>query len=432
VRDLFRAVIEALFRVLFTYECRGEENVPTSGAAVIAANHPSYLDPVLLSLRIERPIRFMAWDALFRIPLLGAALRLFGAFPVDIRKGRGGSAYSRARALLEQGELVGIFPEGRRSRTGWMESELREGAARLAWQTGVPLVPASIAGAYRAWPHYQSLPHPARIKVRFHEAIDTRAWSGREDDQAVAEIAAELRRRLERSLLPGVKADLRLNLVWRLPPPWPRLYETLPALVAATVVFWKTRALADVVPAYAYLAYLLLDHFFLPQGRLVKWLRNASPVFFLLFYAPRIFTVLDLPQVPAGAALIALLLGSMFPFLYEHGRTALGYIRGLVVAGCLEVGAQLLAPSGLGPHVALPLFAAAYAWERRSVFWRYAVPVLLAYVGFVFLEMGGGGFLLPHATAALLAWLYLRLFPDRPSRPSPEKPPIHGLGLDLR
>lgn len=432
MRAFLRAALEALFRVLFTYECRGEENVPAAGPAVIAANHPSYLDPVLLSLRIERPIRYMAWDALFRIPLLGAALRLFGAFPVDVRKGRGGSAYARARALLEQGELVGIFPEGKRSRAGWMEGQLREGAVRLAWESGVPLVPATIAGAYRAWPHYQSLPRPARIKVRFHQPIETRAWSGRPAEEAVEEIGAEFRRRVERSLLPGVKADLRLDVIWRLPSPWPRMYEAMPALAVATLVFWKTRALPDVLPAYAYLAYLLLDHFVLPQRRLTKWLRNASPVLFLLWYGPRALEALGLPAVPAGAALVAVTLGSLFPHLYEHGRTALGYIRGLVVAACLALAVQYVSPHGFGPHVTLSLFAAAHAWERRTVFWRYAVPVLLAYVAFWVWGLEGGAAMLPHATAALVAWLYLRLLPDRPRRQPPEEPPVRSLGLDLR
>jgi 1-acyl-sn-glycerol-3-phosphate acyltransferase len=111
----------------------------------------------------------MAWDALFRVPLLGALIRAFGAFPVDTRRGKGREAYERAKALVLSGEVVGLFPEGHRSRTGWMEPQLREGAARLSWETGALLVPATIAGAYRAWPHYQSLPRPARIRVRYHE-----------------------------------------------------------------------------------------------------------------------------------------------------------------------------------------------------------------------------------------------------------------------
>ena len=56
--------------------------------------------------------------------------------------------------------MVGLFPEGKRSRTGWMEPSLREGAARLAWETGALLVPATIAGAYRAWPYFAALPRP--------------------------------------------------------------------------------------------------------------------------------------------------------------------------------------------------------------------------------------------------------------------------------
>jgi 1-acyl-sn-glycerol-3-phosphate acyltransferase len=168
IRDALRAVLEAVFRLLFTYDCLDEEKIP-EGAAIIAANHPSYLDSVLLSLQVRRPIRFMAWDGLFRIPLLGALVRLFGAFPVDVRPGRGGHAYAEARRLVEEGELVGIFPEGRRSRSGWMEERLREGAARLALETGAPLVPATITGAFRAWPYFRAVPALARIRVRYHD-----------------------------------------------------------------------------------------------------------------------------------------------------------------------------------------------------------------------------------------------------------------------
>jgi 1-acyl-sn-glycerol-3-phosphate acyltransferase len=206
-REALLAVLEALFRVLFTYDCVGEENVPATGGALVAANHPSYLDPILLSLRVKRPIRFMAWDALFRIPVLGPLIRLLGAFPVDERTGRGRAAYESAKALLEDGTLVGIFPEGKRSRAGWMEEDLRAGAARLALETGVPLVPATIRGAFRAWPYFRALPAPATIHVRYHEPIDPAAYRGLPEDEAVAAVLAELRRRVERTLLPGVKAD---------------------------------------------------------------------------------------------------------------------------------------------------------------------------------------------------------------------------------
>ena len=431
MRRALYGVIEALFRVLFTYDCLGEEKLPESGPAVVAANHPSYLDPVLLSLQVRRPIRFMAWDALFRVPLLGAFIRAFGAFPVDIRKGKGRDAYERARALVEQGEIVGIFPEGRRSETGWMEPVLREGAARLAWETGAPLYPATIAGAHRAWPHFRLLPQPARIRVRYHDPIDPAPWRDQPEDVALPALLGELRRRVERSLMPGVKADLRMNLLYRRPSPWLRAHEYLPPLLLALLAFWKTRSLADVLPAYAYVGYLLVDHYLLPQGRLVKWLRNSSPVLFLLAWGPHALALAGWPPPWATGALTAVTLGALFPYLYERGYTALTFIKGLVAAFLLGTVALRYFPTPAGLHVVVGLYAAAFAWERRTVFWRWSVPILLAYAGYLGLELGRARNVVPAAVAALLGWGLARLFPHREPAPRAEDP-VDGLSLRLR
>jgi 1-acyl-sn-glycerol-3-phosphate acyltransferase len=431
VRPLLQKVLEALFRILFVYRCEGEEHVPDQGPAVVAANHPSYLDPLLLSLQVKRPIHFMAWDALFKVPLLGSLMRAFGAFPVDVRRGKGRDAYEKARALLDQGEVVGLFPEGKRSRTGWMEPALRAGAARLARETGASVVPASITGAFRAWPHYQALPRPSTVRVRFHEPIDSRPYRDLPEEQGVAELLGEIRRRVDRSLLPGVKADLRKNVLYRLPSPWPRMVEVLTPLLAATVVFWKTRSLTAVAPAYLYLAYLFADHLLLPQSRFVKCLRNGSPVFFVLGYGPVVLGAIGAPPVPAGEALAAICLGGLFAYLYDRARVALGAVRGFVAAAALEAAAQWLAPDPLGPHLALPLFLAVYAWERRSVFWRWSVPVLTALAVLVPLFLGGVPRPL-HALPALLAWLLERIFPyDLAARDAEAPAEPEGLGLKL-
>lgn len=432
MRRAVLAVVDALCRVLFSFDCEGEENVPERGPAVVAANHPSYLDPALLSLRVKRPIRFMAWDALFKVPLLGAMMRAFGAFPVDVRPGQGREAFARAKALIEQGEVVGLFPEGKRSRTGWLEPALREGAARLAWETGAPLVPASIAGAYRAWPHHQTLPRPARIKLRFHAPIDPGPWRDKPEDEALPALLAVLRERVERTLLPGVKADLRMNVVYRRASPWPRWHEFLPALLAAIVVFWKTRSLLAVAPAYGYIAYVLLDHYLIPQGRLVKWLRNASPIVFGLAYWPVMTGALGLPDTPGDLALAAIAAGALFPYLYERGNTALGFIRGFVLALGLELLALAVAPSGLGPHVALPVYAAAFAWQKRTVYSTYAAPILVAWALLVPRALGGLDLgLVPHAVAGLLAWLGSSLSPYRAEAVAREEPERRGgLGLE--
>ncbi len=433
MRRLLTTFIEALFRVLFNYDCLGEENVPASGPAVVASNHPSYLDPVLLSLQVRRPIRFMAWEALFRVPILGALLRLLGAFPVDTRKGKGREAYEKARSYILKGKVVGIFPEGKRSRTGWMEPALRRGAARLAWETGAPLIPATISGAFRAWPHYQSLPRPARIKVRFHAPIDPTLFRDQPEDEALPALLAELRRRVERSLLPGVKADLKVGVLYRLPAAALRLHEVLPPLVAPLLVIWKTRSFLSTLPCYLYLGYLLLDLLVLPQRRVVKWIRNASAPVFSLAFAPVVLVALGWPIPPAGPALLALLAGASLPYLYEHGRTALEFLRGLVIATALGFAAYAVAPLATGPHVALPLFAAAYAWERRTVFWRWAAPVLLAYAVLLPFLLGDPSPRLAfHALAGLLAWLLTRLIPyHRPLGRAAEGPELTGLGLDF-
>lgn len=431
MRPVLIKLVHALFRVLFTYQCEGEEHVPADGAALVVANHPSYLDPVLLSLEVKRPIRFMAWDAVFRVPLLGPFLRAFGAFPVDVRRGQGRKAYEKARALLQSGALVGLFPEGKRSRTGWMEPALREGAARLALETGVPIVPASIIGAFRAWPHYQALPTPNRVRVRFHEPIDVAPYRGLPEDPAIEALLAEVRRRVDRSLLPGVKADLKKSVLYRMPSPWPRLYEVLVPMAAATAVFWRTRSLTAALPAYLYLAYLFVDHLLLPQSRPVKLVRNASPALFALGFAPVVLAALGAPPVLAPEALLAVCLGGLYPYLYEHGRTALGAVRGFVTAIVLEVAAQVLAPDPLGPHLALALFIAVYAWERRSVFWRWAVPFMAAYACFVPYLLRGGPPGPLHALPALLAWLSERLFPYDLSSPEEEEP-AEASGMSLK
>src|SRR5215475_5059838 len=195
-----------LFKVLFTVEYHGLENVPETGRVIVAGNHPSYLDPLLVALPIKRTIRYMAWDGLFKVPLLGMLIKALGAFPVDVRKGKGDAAFREALRVLENDNALGIFPEGQRSDLGPM-GELRGGTARLAIDSGAAIVPVTIGGAYRAWPKWRLLPKPAKIVVRYHEPIrlDENERIARHDDKSYQrEIMDRFAKIINRSLVPAL------------------------------------------------------------------------------------------------------------------------------------------------------------------------------------------------------------------------------------
>jgi 1-acyl-sn-glycerol-3-phosphate acyltransferase len=139
-------------RLLFRLRARGLENVPSEGGAVLAANHTSNLDPWPLGLPLfpRRWLRFMAKSELYWFPLR-YVLRAGGAFPV--RRGEGDlEAIEKAVQLARGGEIVVMFPEGTRRRKGLRkkhEARAHTGAARIALEAGVPLVPAAIRGTDR-------------------------------------------------------------------------------------------------------------------------------------------------------------------------------------------------------------------------------------------------------------------------------------------
>jgi 1-acyl-sn-glycerol-3-phosphate acyltransferase len=139
-------------RLLFRLRARGVENVPAEGGAVLAANHHSNFDPWPLGLPLfpRRYLRFMAKSELYWFPL-SPLLSACGAFPV--RRGEGDiEAIEAAVELCREGEIVVMFPEGTRRRKGlrkkW-EAKAHTGAARIARDAGVPLVPAAIRGTDR-------------------------------------------------------------------------------------------------------------------------------------------------------------------------------------------------------------------------------------------------------------------------------------------
>lgn len=191
-----RATIGWLALRVFRTRFVGTENVPHEGA-IIAGNHASYLDPVLLWSGAPRYIHFMAKDGLWDKRWLGWLLDHFWAFPVK-RGAADREAISTATHLLGCDELVGIFPEGTRVRHGGVEAlgEAHGGVAFIAMRAGVPVVPVGISGTEKVWPQGRRLPRFPRITVYFGEPLRPEQFEQAHRKERVEAMTAEVMRRI--------------------------------------------------------------------------------------------------------------------------------------------------------------------------------------------------------------------------------------------
>jgi glycerol-3-phosphate dehydrogenase (NAD(P)+) len=156
-----RAVLRNAVFLYFRVRRIGRHHVP-DGGIILAANHRSFLDPFVIGCCVPRPIYFMAKRELFQKRWMGWFLNCMGAFPV--RRGESDEeSMKTARALLERGEAVVIFPEGTRIRNGSLAKPKR-GVGRLALETGAPVVPIAIKGTERARRGWRI--RPVRVSIR--------------------------------------------------------------------------------------------------------------------------------------------------------------------------------------------------------------------------------------------------------------------------
>ncbi|MGX1882930.1 lysophospholipid acyltransferase family protein [Streptomyces sp. NPDC055287] len=152
---VYRPVIGAaltLFKALdLKIDTQGSENIPRTGGAVLVSNHISYLDFIfsgLGALPQKRLVRFMAKDSVFRHKISGPLMRGMKHIPVDRKRGE--AAYAHALDSLRSGEIIGVFPEATISESFTLKS-FKSGAARMAQEAGVPLIPMALWGTQRIW-----------------------------------------------------------------------------------------------------------------------------------------------------------------------------------------------------------------------------------------------------------------------------------------
>lgn len=135
---------------LLGLKSQGVENIPKTGPVIVAANHVSIWDPLVVAFVLNRPVHFMAKAELFKYKFWGKLFTKLNAFPVK-RGAADRTAIKQALYILDEGEVLGIFPEGTRNRTG-EDIKPQLGVAMIALKTGAPVLPIACIGTKRAIP----------------------------------------------------------------------------------------------------------------------------------------------------------------------------------------------------------------------------------------------------------------------------------------
>ncbi|MBD0282695.1 MAG: 1-acyl-sn-glycerol-3-phosphate acyltransferase [Thermoleophilaceae bacterium] len=197
VYDLVRLVLTPYVVLFYRARCIDSPQVPADGPAIIAPNHFSVLDHFFVGVYLRRKVQFMAKSQLFRRPLQ-FIFHHGGVFPV--RRGHHDEeAFKTAHAVLARGDIVVMYAEAGRSRSGRL-GKPRHGLGRLALESGVPVIPTAIAGAERAR-NWKRLQFP-KVTVQYGGPLrfETVARPSRAQAQAASEIVFDRVRTLHRRL----------------------------------------------------------------------------------------------------------------------------------------------------------------------------------------------------------------------------------------
>ena len=163
------SVVSPMLHAYFRGRIYGARHVPRQGRLIVVANHASDFDPPIVSNCVGRPVAYMAKEELFKVPVLGPAIRLYGAYPVK-RGSADRSAIRSAMAQLDAGWAVGIFLQGTRTPDGRISSP-KLGAAMIASKTQAPLLPVCLWGTHRILPKGAKFPRPLPVTVRIAPPI---------------------------------------------------------------------------------------------------------------------------------------------------------------------------------------------------------------------------------------------------------------------
>jgi 1-acyl-sn-glycerol-3-phosphate acyltransferase len=200
-----RVVFRIFSTLVFDLKVWGLEHVPERGGVLLVANHQSFLDPPLVSGRLNRPVSFMAKSELFENPLFAKLIRALHAYPV--RQGRGDkSAIEETVRRLHEGHVLNIYPEGARTTDGRLQP-IQRGVALVVKKADVPIIPVVLDGSYDAYPRGWKIFRPYPIRILYGPPLDVSGLKGEQIvkliDRTFHEMMADLHQR-----------------AWKLDPKW--------------------------------------------------------------------------------------------------------------------------------------------------------------------------------------------------------------------
>lgn len=173
-----RSIVASVLKPLYRIKIIGSENFPKDGSVLLCSNHIHNFDPLVVGITVQRPVHFMAKEELFNVPVLGGVVKKCNAFPVK----RGMSdreALRQGLKVLKGGHVLGLFPEGTRSRNGELGKGLA-GAGFFALRSEAAVVPCAVIGPYKSF---------RRLKVVYGKPI---TMDHLRQEKASAEVVTEL------------------------------------------------------------------------------------------------------------------------------------------------------------------------------------------------------------------------------------------------
>lgn len=184
-----KAFVYGVLKPIYRFEVIGRENFPSEGGVLLCSNHIDNLDPPVVGINAPRPVHFMAKEELFSVPVLGKLVPHLNAFPVK----RGMSdreALRKGLGILKEGKVLGLFPEGTRSKTGQLGKGLA-GAGFFALRSDAYVMPCAIIGPYKAF---------SKLKVVYGKPIEMRELRERKAsaEETTDVIMEEIRKLVEK------------------------------------------------------------------------------------------------------------------------------------------------------------------------------------------------------------------------------------------